>query len=83
MPSGPGDYVDNEVITVTDRFAVGVSVTGGRLFGFGVRKSVNGQMQEGYDQWFRIDWYDGRLPQPISVRYHVFRSKAHNVIWTP
>lgn len=42
----------------------------------------------GYDQWFRIDWFDARLRQPLNVHYHVFRELdahpgPHRVIWTP
>ncbi len=88
LPSGPGRF-RNRIITVTDRFAVGVSPGGGRLFGFGVRtekqrKSGGNQA----DQWFRIDWYDRNAKPPLNVHYHVFKEPdkhpgPHRVIWTP
>jgi RHS repeat-associated protein len=83
-PTGPGGRRGDRIISISDRFAVAVSPLGGRLFGFGVRAT----RFAGYDQWFRIDWFDGRLRQPINVHYHVFREPdahpgPHRVIWTP
>jgi RHS repeat-associated protein len=83
-PTGPGGRAGDRIISLSDSFAVGVSPNGGRLFGFGVRDRA----QRGFDQWFRIDWFDRRLPQPINVHYHVFQETdahpgPHRVIWTP
>lgn len=84
-PTGPGDggRRGDNVITFTDRFAVGVAPTGGRLFGFGVRTSR--ARNAGYDQWFRIDYYDRTSRPPLHVHYHVFGDeRAHpenRTIW--
>ena len=86
-PSGPGNgnRKGDKIISATDRFAVGVSPSGGRLFGFGVRTTR--RASAGYDQWFRIDYYDRNQNPPLSVHYHVFGDEIKHpdgrIIWRP
>jgi RHS repeat-associated protein len=89
LPTGPGRRTGDTPISITDRFGIMVSPSGGRLFGFGVRTAA--QRRGGganADQWFRIDWFDGRVNPPLNVHYHVFGETdrhpgPHRVIWTP
>ena len=88
LPTAPGshrgDRQGDRIISISDSFAIGVAPTGGRMFGFGVRD----RRQQGYDQWFRIDWFDYGMRPPLNVHYHVGHEGdrhpgSHRVIWTP
>ncbi len=91
LPTGPAAGVrrGDRTINLSDQAAVAVSPTGGRLFGFGVRTSGQRRNpQNPGDQWFRIDYFDGRLNPPLNIHYHVFQEQDHHpgperVIWAP
>jgi RHS repeat-associated protein len=82
-PTGPGPRKDT-FIEVKKDLLLAVGLTGGRLFGVGVKRA-NG-MEE---QIFRVDYWDGRLPPlrptptPLHVHYHVYSDKhpPNRTIW--
>jgi RHS repeat-associated protein len=92
MPTGPQGREGDRIFNVTRQFGVAVSPTGGRLFGFGVRTGGqigrSGARANGYDQWFRVDWYDRTQNPHLNVHYHVHGEPdrhpgPHRVIWKP
>lgn len=73
-PTGPGTRSAENYINFGSKAQLAIGVTGGRLFGFGIRTS-----RENVDQIFRIDYWDTRYPaRPVTVHYHLIDDKeAH------
>ena len=87
LPTGPGGRAglhgegSDTYLEVNRKLMVAAGVSGGRLFGFGLRDTRRGN---GFNpQLFRIDYLDGRLANPLHVHYHVLNDRRHATIWKP
>jgi RHS repeat-associated protein len=87
LPTGPGSRTglcgegSDTYIPVGRKLMVAAGISGGRLFGFGIRDS---QHATGFNpQLFRIDYYDARRSNPLHVHYHVMNDRRHERIWEP
>jgi hypothetical protein len=80
MPSGIGSYGSPRYVKFGNKYELGFSIGGGRLFGIGIRTS-NSYVAP----ILRIDYWDPRYSASHNpfVHYHVGGGRTHHPIWHP
>lgn len=87
LPTAPGqraglnDKGNDTYIQVDKKLMVAAGISGGRLFGFGIRDIQKGDSFN--HQRFRIDYYDKTQSNPFHVHYHIMNDRRHESIWRP
>jgi RHS repeat-associated protein len=68
-PTGPGPRSPDAYLNVGTRAQLAIGVTGGRLFGLGIRTSSGN-----VDQVFRLDYWDPFIDpvEPLQIHYHIY-----------